>query len=413
MAHTFDIRFARSGGIAALFDAAENSFGWKGGGLLSIDAQGMSFALKRNIVSLLARRRSQRIPAETIKEIYREGDALRVEFATEGNPRAVLPFWARDRDTAAQIVQLLPTSRTFELEHTTDAPDKGNGTRMPLVLGAAVLLAGTALLIGSRRAPAPDAATPASETSVQNDVPVIAAPEIPGSAENAAAPSASTQSNEVQRPASLVGEPITPEQARRLAIMAEDPVDWTVAPSGSSTTLAEAAARTARMARLALPAESEARSDAEGFVPMPLPEIRPRADDAVVGIPQTTLAHGSARELLRVFEAEAADLSESYRRERERAAKGELNALTFADRLDGYELRWRNLIERVLQDRKFGDPALTGLRATLLSVVISQRIFFSGYAAGLRNGDQARIDRAFEELARAEERLVRARQYVN
>jgi hypothetical protein len=27
--------------------------------------------------------------------VYREGDALRVEFATDDNPRAVLPFWAR------------------------------------------------------------------------------------------------------------------------------------------------------------------------------------------------------------------------------------------------------------------------------------------------------------------------------
>jgi hypothetical protein len=413
MAHTFDIRFARSGGIAALFDAAENSFGWKGGGLLSIDAQGMSFALKRNIVSLLARRRSQRIPAEKIKEIYREGDALRVEFATEENPRAVLPFWARDRDTAAQIVQLLPTSRTFELEHSTNEPDKRDGKRMLLVLGAAVLLAGVALFIGFRRAPAPNAETPASVASMENDVPVIAAPEIPGLTQNAAAASASSQTAGVQPPASLVGEPITPEQARRLAIMAEDPVDWTVSPTGSSTTSAEAAARTARMARLSPPAESEAEPQAEGFVPIPLPEIRPRADDQVVPVTQTTLAHASARELLRVFEAEAADLSESYQRERERVAKGDLNALTFADRLDWYELRWRNLIERVLQDKKFSDPVLTGLRATLLSVVISQRAFFSGYAAGLRTGDQAGIDRAFEELARAEERLVRARQFVN
>src|SRR5689334_17224820 len=72
MARTFDIRF----------DAAANSFGWSGGGKLSVDTQGMSFALKRGIASLLARSRSQRIPADRIIEVYREGDALRVEFAT-------------------------------------------------------------------------------------------------------------------------------------------------------------------------------------------------------------------------------------------------------------------------------------------------------------------------------------------
>ena len=77
MAQTFDIRF----------DAAGNSFGWKGGGRLSVDSQGMSFVLKRGLASLLARRISQRIPAENIREVYREGEALRVEFATDENPR--------------------------------------------------------------------------------------------------------------------------------------------------------------------------------------------------------------------------------------------------------------------------------------------------------------------------------------
>jgi hypothetical protein len=409
MAHTFDIRFARSGGIAALFDATENSFGWKGGGLLSIDAQGMSFALKRNIVSLLARRRSQRIPAEKIKEIYREGDALRVEFATDGNPRAVLPFWARDRDTAAQIVQLLPTSRTFELEHDTHKPDRG-GRRMPLFLGAAgaALVAG-AFFMGYRQTPLP------MKNDPQNTAAVAAAPGLPQpSAESGTAATAPpTAAASPRTPSWWQGDPITPEQARRRAIMAEDPVDWTVAPPTSSTASAEAAARAARMAGLSPPAGLEAEPEAEGFVPTALPEIRPSADVEVVRVPQTTLAYDSARELLRVFDLEAADLSEGYRRERERAAKGELNALTFADRLDWYEARWRNLIERVLQDKKFADPALTGMRATLLSVVISQRVFLSGYAAGIRGRDQARIDRAFEDLARADEFLVRARAYVN
>ena len=44
MAHTFDIRFARSAGLAALLEAPENAFRWKGAGLLRIDAQGISFS---------------------------------------------------------------------------------------------------------------------------------------------------------------------------------------------------------------------------------------------------------------------------------------------------------------------------------------------------------------------------------
>src|SRR5262249_40470086 len=103
VAQTFDIRFARATGLAGLFGSAPNSLGWRGGGQLSIDAAGANVALNRGIASLLTRRRTQRISAESIQEVYREGDALRVEFASGENPRNVLPFWARDRATAAQI----------------------------------------------------------------------------------------------------------------------------------------------------------------------------------------------------------------------------------------------------------------------------------------------------------------------
>ena len=141
MAHTFVIRFGRSAGLAGLLEAPANSFRWKGSGSLSIDAQGLSIAAKRGILSLFARHRSQRIPASSIREVYREGEALRLEFATEQNARTTLPFWARDRETAAQIVQLLPTSRTFELEHGTDDPrDRKVARRTPLMLAAAVTL---------------------------------------------------------------------------------------------------------------------------------------------------------------------------------------------------------------------------------------------------------------------------------
>ena len=400
MAHTFDIRFARSGGIAALFDAAGNSFGWKGGGWLSIDAQGMSFAPKRNIVSLLARRRSQRIPAEKIKEIYREGDALRVEFATEENPRTVLPFWARDRDTAAQIVQLLPTSRTFELEHTTHQSDEGNGKRMPLLLGAAVILVCGALFIGFNRPAAVNIPTAPIMAATSADAPVTAVAEIsPSNQETAVAP----------RPASLAspGEPITPEQARLLAILAEDPVDWTSPPPGKSVALPSNRHRAP-----ADPAPAAAEPEVEDFVPA-LPEFRLRGDEVIVPIPQTRLAYDTARELLRVFEADAADLTKAYGRDRANFGNGSLSGKDFLARLDWYEKRWRNLGVRVLDGKEYSDPALTGLRATLLAVVSNQRSFLSGYAAGLRTSDQAAIDRAFEDLARAGEMLERARRYVN
>ena len=38
MAQTFDIRFAKSAGLAGLFEAPANEYRWKGAGRLSIDA---------------------------------------------------------------------------------------------------------------------------------------------------------------------------------------------------------------------------------------------------------------------------------------------------------------------------------------------------------------------------------------
>ena len=403
MAHTFVIRFARSGGLAALFNAAENSFGWKGGGLLSIDAQGMSFALKRNIVSLLARRRSQRIPAEKIKEIYREGDALRVEFATEENPRAVLPFWARDRDTAAQIVQLLPTSRTFELEHSTDEPDRGDGKRMPLVLGAAVLIAGGALFIGFNR-PAPvDTPAALDAAAARTDAPLTAVAGIsPANNDAAVAP----------RPAPLssLGDPITPEQARRLAIMAEDPVDWT-SPPGKSVVLPSNRPGT-RAEPPPADAAPASEPEVESFVPDELPELRVRPTYQAVPIQQGTLAYDAGRGLFARFEATAAELRKEHLENRRQFESGALSNRMFVKHLHSFQERWRELGVRLVDDREWKDPALTGLRGSLAAVTDYQQRYFDGYASGLLSGRQRDIERAFVDLASAEELLVGARAYV-
>lgn len=118
MANTFDIRFAKSAGLAALFEAPANRFRWKGAGRISIDAQGVSIAVRRGFMNLFSRRRSHRISPGEFTEVYREGDALRLEFSN-ADVREVLPIWATGSDTAAQIVKLLPTSRTVELEGDT------------------------------------------------------------------------------------------------------------------------------------------------------------------------------------------------------------------------------------------------------------------------------------------------------
>jgi hypothetical protein len=401
MAQTFDIRFARSGGIAAWFGAPANSFGWKGGGLLRIDANGLSIGLKRGIASLLARRRSQRIPAASIQEVYREGEALRVEFTTVENPRAVLPFWTRDRDTAARIVQLLPTSRTIELEDGADERRATAPRHTRLALAAALVLSAAlgALFLNDQR-PAP--ATPPAARAARS-VPPVESGSVPGVAHSA--PESSTASARESLP--LSDRFTTPDEARKLALLAEDPVDWTVPPPSSGSAAMEAAARNARVARIELSGDPEV----EGFVPMEIPEIQVPAE--VVPIKQTTLVYDTARALLDAFEAEAVSLAGGFRYSRDHCAASELDARAFANRLDALEIRWRGLGDGMLQERKYADPALTGLRATLLSVVVFQRAFLTGYAAGLRAGDQARMDRAFKDLDRAVEALARARQYLN
>lgn len=177
MAQTFDIRFARSAGFAALLEAPVNRHRWKGRGRLSIDAKGISIGVKRSFAALLGAKHTQHISIESLRSVYREGEALRVEYETEKSRRDVLPFWVDDRDTAAQIVKLLPTHETVELERSPDAalarkarPD----WRMFLVAVIALLaIAMTAWALYLRTASLPVAAAkPAEEVDSAIPTPV-------------------------------------------------------------------------------------------------------------------------------------------------------------------------------------------------------------------------------------------------
>ncbi|HUQ11583.1 MAG TPA: hypothetical protein VM146_14815 [Steroidobacteraceae bacterium] len=116
--HTFDIRFAKSVGLAGLFEVPANQLGWKGSGRLSIDGQRISIAVKRGLLTLFSRP-TRHFSADSLTEAYREGDALRLVFGTREQPE-VLSVWARGGEAAAEIVKLLPTLRTVELDHSTD-----------------------------------------------------------------------------------------------------------------------------------------------------------------------------------------------------------------------------------------------------------------------------------------------------
>jgi hypothetical protein len=144
MAQTFDIRFARSVGLTALLEVPLNRFRWKGGGHLRIDAKGISIGVKRGILALFGAGHTQRISNENLRAVYREGEALRVEYDTAESKRIVLPFWAGDSGTAAKIVRLLPTNQTVEIEHSTEAP----GARKPRADRRVLLTIGVTLAAG-------------------------------------------------------------------------------------------------------------------------------------------------------------------------------------------------------------------------------------------------------------------------
>jgi hypothetical protein len=116
MAHTFEIRFVKSAGLAGLFEAPANRLGWKGAGRLSVDDGGIHIAVRRGIANWF--QRSKRIQASDLTQVFREGEALRLEYGTDSQ-RQVLPIWASGSEAAERIVRLLPTTRTVELEQSS------------------------------------------------------------------------------------------------------------------------------------------------------------------------------------------------------------------------------------------------------------------------------------------------------
>ena len=396
MPQTFDIRFARSAGFAAMLEAPANTFRWKGAGSLRIDAEGISIAVKRGLLSLFARHTSRRIEAAELREVYREGEALRVEFASDAIKRGRLRFWASDSATAAEIVRLLPTTRTVEMEQSADAPapDKSDSRwRLAILLTATLVIACGALFF--KRSPA-GSPVPSVDVPAAKAVPTVnpaSSPEAQASPVSAALPSALPR----------VALPATDED--RSAVDTATPAESTASveiPAPEPVRPAAAAARSA----------VGSDSDTAEFVPY-VPTIRVRPEDLVIPIPKTTLAYDKARKLLQRFEAGASKLTQDYRHDRELYESGQLNGRQFAEKLDEYARLWAVLAERTPFADEYKELELIGIRSTLRAAVRYQLNFFEAYAAGLRKGDAGTIEQAFEELAKADEMLVRARLYVS
>jgi hypothetical protein len=184
LSQTFDVRFAPTEGLAAVLAAPANTLRWKGAGRISIQPGAITIAVKRGLLTAFARDRSRRITAGQLREVYREGAALRLEFSSPGNAREVLPLWANDREAAAEIVRLLPTSRTVEVEQ---ASSKREAKFRPdprafggLLTAALVIAVGVIALQRSRlvTVPAAPAAAPTTREPVKV-APELAPVEIP------------------------------------------------------------------------------------------------------------------------------------------------------------------------------------------------------------------------------------------
>jgi len=326
VSHTFDVRFAPTEGLAAVLAAPVNTLRWKGAGRLSIHPEAITIAEKRGL-PFYARGRSRRIAAENLREVYREGAEVRLEFTGAGKDREVVPLWANDREAAAEIVRLMPTTRTVEVEQASGKravkfrPDpRAFGW---LLTAAVVVVVG---VIALRRSP------------------VAIAP---------AAPTITVAENE---PVELVPE----------------------------------------------------------LAPVEVPELRLpiRIEDPVVPVPKGTRAYGIAQAQLALFEKESAALLDEYRGYRTQLETDVLTTQAFADKLGTLEMGWWNVTFRILEEPRFEDPALVGLRATQLAAARNWRAFLELYTEGQLRNDQVLISRSFATLERAEQMQARARQYV-
>lgn len=132
---TFPVRFNVTPGVAA-----QNSYRWVGAGSVLLDEQGIQITARR--LTLLGLRRVEHfIHRSEILEVYREGDTIRIDLQGEAR-RSFVRFWAQDAARAAEIVRLLPTTRTIELEGGAERARGGDTHKSVLWYALVAILAG-------------------------------------------------------------------------------------------------------------------------------------------------------------------------------------------------------------------------------------------------------------------------------
>lgn len=110
------VRFTLSDGLSVLLRGLPNSFGWVGRGTLRFGDHGVYVtAMCRPFLGL--HRSSRFISAFEIREVYREGSAVRVDLRAAGVERPFFWFWAEDGAAAAEAVKLLPSKQSVEFDN--------------------------------------------------------------------------------------------------------------------------------------------------------------------------------------------------------------------------------------------------------------------------------------------------------
>lgn len=155
----FAVRFTKEPGRLAWLHKPSNQFGWTGTGLLRFDERGLEITARR--LTVFGPRRMRRmLHAAEIRDAGREGAAIRITLR-DGARRHVLPLWTENAAAATQIMALLPTSRTVEVDGVTAG---GSVTAAPatgwLLAAAAAVVLAIAWAATGRFAGAPPRAPP-------------------------------------------------------------------------------------------------------------------------------------------------------------------------------------------------------------------------------------------------------------
>jgi hypothetical protein len=131
------VQFSRSRATSGRSDARsgsqrDNTFRWTGPGTIHILERGLLVMTRRRSPLGFRTADERFVPASEICEVFRDGDAVRVDLRADSRSAAFFQFWTGNPAIAGTIVRLLPTTRTIEYE--VAPADQIAAPRPPLTL---------------------------------------------------------------------------------------------------------------------------------------------------------------------------------------------------------------------------------------------------------------------------------------